>query len=131
MINATELLEFIDKYGIDVSPEIKTEIKENNTISYFDLVEFTHKLMWAYMSIEQMNSEQENVEQQIETQQLEINELKKELEITSYQLYQEQIEKQKIIESNEKLQALSTEYNKLSNQKDILFTIIELMLNKN
>lgn len=54
-----------------------------------------------------------------------------ELEKIGYELYTLQIENQKLADVNEKLQALSAEFNKLCGQRDILFLIIENMLNKN
>lgn len=141
MIKASEILEFLQKNMIFIDPDVEEEIRINDAISYNNLTEITLKLMEHIQEILETNSafHQDNIELytenesnqcQIEAQQAEIKELKEELEKTAYQLYQEQLEKQQLLKANEKLQALSEEFNKLSKQKDTLFTIIELMLNK-
>lgn len=53
-----------------------------------------------------------------------------ELEKIGYELYAKQIEAEKVNDIEAKLHALTIEFNKLCNQRDILFSIIESMLNK-
>ena len=141
MIKASEILEFLQQNMIYIDSDVEEEIRINDAISYNNLTEITLKLMEHMQLVLETNSafHQDNIELysenesnqcQIEAQQAEIKELKEELEKTAYQLYQEQLEKQQLLKANEKLQALSEEFNKLSKQKDTLFTIIELMLNK-
>ena len=141
MIKASEILEFLQQNMIYIDSNVEEEIRINDAISYNNLTEITLKLMEHMQLVLETNLEfhQDNMELytenesnqcQIEAQQAEIKELKEELEKTAYQLYQEQLEKQQLLKANEKLQALSEEFNKLSKQKDTLFTIIELMLNK-
>lgn len=141
MIKASEILEFLQQNMIYIDSDVEEEIRINDAISYNNLTEITLKLMEHMQLVLETNSafhqdnmelytENESNQCQIEAQQAEIKELKEELEKTAYQLYQEQLEKQQLLKANEKLQALSEEFNKLSKQKDTLFTIIELMLNK-
>lgn len=52
-----------------------------------------------------------------------------ELEKLGYQLYAKQLEEQRVDDMESKLHALTIEFNKLCNQRDILFSIIESMLN--
>ena len=141
MIKASEILEFLQKNMIYIDSDVEEEIRINDAISYNNLTEITLKLIEHMQLVLETNSafhqdnmelytENESNQCQIEAQQAEIKELKEELEKTAYQLYQEQLEKQQLLKANEKLQALSEEFNKLSKQKDTLFTIIELMLNK-
>lgn len=141
MIKASEILEFLQNNMICIDSDVEEEIRTNDAISYNNLSEITIKLMERMQEVLETNSifHEENMELHIQTegmqceleaQQAEMNAIKKELEEKAYQLYQEQIEKQQLLKANEKLQALSDEFNKLSKQKDTLFTIIELMLNK-
>ena len=130
MLTANNLLEFLDNHDIIIDSDVKEEITFNDAISYNNLVEVAEELMLVIKDLKYELEEDESNQCQIEAQQAEIKELKEELEKTAYQLYQEQIEKQQLLKANEKLQALSEEFNKLSKQKDTLFTIIELMLNK-
>ena len=130
MIDASKILNFLDENNIIIDSDVREEIRFNDAISYNNLVEVVEELMLAIKDSKQESDELEQLEAQVETQQIEIESLKKELETKAYQLYQEQLEKQQVLKANEKFQALSDEFNKLSNQKDTLFTILELMLKK-
>lgn len=130
MIDASKMLNFLDENNIVIDSDVREEISFNNGISYNNLVEVVEELMLAIKDSKQESDELEQLEAQVETQQIEIESLKKELETKAYQLYQEQLEKQQVLKANEKFQALSDEFNKLSSQKDTLFTILELMLKK-
>ena len=130
MIDASKILNFLDENNITIDSDVREEIRFNDAISYNNLVEVVEELMLAIKDSKQESDELEQLEAQVETQQIEIESLKKELETKAYQLYQEQLEKQQVLKANEKFQALSDEFNKLSNQKDTLFTILELMLKK-
>lgn len=130
MIDASKILNFLDENNIIIDSDVREEIRFNDAISYNNLVEVVEELMLAIKDSKQESDELEQLEAQVETQQIEIESLKKELETKAYQLYQEQLEKQQVLKANEKFQALSDEFNKLSSQKDTLFTILELMLKK-
>lgn len=130
MIDASKMLNFLDENNIVIDSDVREKISFNNGISYNNLVEVVEELMLAIKDSKQESDELEQLEAQVETQQIEIESLKKELETKAYQLYQEQLEKQQVLKANEKFQALSDEFNKLSSQKDTLFTILELMLKK-
>lgn len=130
MIDASKMLDFLDENNIIIDSDVREEIRFNDAISYNNLVEVVEELMLAIKDSKRESDELEQLEAQVETQQIEIESLKKELETKAYQLYQEQLEKQQVLKANEKFQALSDEFNKLSSQKDTLFTILELMLKK-
>jgi vacuolar-type H+-ATPase subunit I/STV1 len=141
MIKASEILEFLQNNMIYIDSDVEEEIRTNDAISYNNLSEITIKLMGHIQEVLETNSaiheeslelytQNEEMQCELEKQQAEMESIKKELEEKAYQLYQEQLEKQQLLKANERLQALSEEFNKLSKQKDTLFTIIELMLNK-